>query len=463
MTRPTEVVIGIDVGTTSMKARAYSLDGEIVGHAHHPTEWSIDKDGRAQIDIDVLADTAMQVMAASVPSQHSHGSVVGIGITGMAETGVLIDSRSRPVMPAIAWYDERGKLELEELAPHLSKTFSATTGLAFKAECSFSKLLWRHRSGEEIPTGAHWLNALEYIAFRLTGRMATEPSLASRTGFMNQSSATPWNETLELVGATESLIPETLNAGHSLGNVLESAPRSLRGAAVTIAGHDHLVGAVGAGAFGVDDLYNSCGTADVMLRSVPRTLTNQERAALVTDGLSAGRHVLPHTTAILGATRSGLVLGRILSMLGFSDRESRQAIADSWTPSTTDASEVAVVEPPAWTNELVITLRSDVDPNDVWNAAMNYTLAATKELLASMEQVVGPHKAAVAAGGWAQLDGVFRGKSSIISDLRRFSGEEPGALGAAALASIAAQQNQVPLAAAVAARFESLTPKELVS
>jgi sugar (pentulose or hexulose) kinase len=463
MSGSTHMVIGIDVGTTSMKAHTFTLDGAIVGRASMPTLWEVERNGEAQIDIDLLADMAIRVMADAVPDSHAHGSVVGIGITGMAETGVLVDSRNRPVMPALAWYDERGKDELSTLPESFAEDFRSHTGLAFKAECSFAKLLWRSCQGNPIPKGGRWLNALEYIAYRLTGIPITEPSLASRTGLLDQSTSTPWLPALERIGGSERLLPELVNAGSSAGIVLETAPRALRGAVVTVAGHDHLVGAVGAGAYGSDDLYDSCGTADVILRSISRVLTDSERATLVSRGLSAGRHVVPHATAVLGATRSGLVLGRVLSMLGAQDREARRRIADAWTPDVPVTSEVTVSEPPAWTNEVTISLRSDVAPADVWAAAMAYVLGATSRLVHAVDDIAGSYKAAVAAGGWARVDGVLRGKATVMPGLTRFDGEEPGARGAAALATLAAHYNQVPLVADLASSFAARSHKELVS
>ena len=463
MSGATQIVIGIDVGTTSIKAHSFTLDGAIVGRASLPTLWDVERNGEAQIDIDLLADTAIRVMADAVPDSHAHGSVVGIGITGMAETGVLVDARNRPVMPAMAWYDERGRDDLRTLPESFADDFRAHTGLAYKAECSFAKLLWRSRQGATVPEGGRWVNALEYIAYRLTGRTITEPSLASRTGLLDQTTSTPWLPALEHIGGTDRLLPELVTAGTSVGIVLEAAPRALRGAVVTVAGHDHLVGAVGAGAFGSDDLYDSCGTADVILRSVSRVLTNAERATLVGRGLSAGRHVVPHATAVLGATRSGLVLGRVLSMLGAQDRDARRAIADDWNPAAPVTSEVTVTEPPAWTNEVTISLRSDVAPAEVWAAAMDYVLTATSGLVHAVDDIAGPYKAAVAAGGWARIDGVLRGKATVMPGLTRFDGEEPGARGAAALAALAADHPHVPLAADLAASFASPSHKELVS
>ncbi len=460
MNQSADIAIGIDVGTTSMKAHAFTLDGEIVGRASLPTPWNVLGNGETQIDIDVLADTAIQVMAESVPGSHSHGSVIGVGITGMAETGVLVDSRHRPLMSAVAWFDERGKYELQELACEFAADFIAHTGLAFKAESSFSKLLWRKQFGEDIPSGARWLNALEYIAYRLTGTSVTEPSLASRTGLLDQETGDPWAPALDYIGAHVNLIPELHLAGTSIGQVLEFAPAALRGAEVTVAGHDHLVGAIGAGAVGANDLYNSCGTADVVLRSVERVLTNDERTVIVTRGLSAGRHVIPGATAILGATRSGLVLGRVLDMLGANTREARRAIADAWDPK--NESEVLVSEPSAWANEVTISLRGDVSPANVWSSAMAYVLGTTSELVHAVDEIVGPYRTATAAGGWANIDGVFRGKSQVMPGLYRFAGEEPGSRGAAALAAWAAHQSNVPLTANLAATYSTPSRKEFV-
>ena len=325
---PREVVIGVDVGTTTTKAVAIDSSGAVVGSASSVTTWDIGISGEVQTDIDRLTDAVTGVLVETAHSVGEGTKVTGIGITGMAEVGVVVSPAGEALTAAMAWYDQRGAEELAALPQAFRDEFISVTGLAAKAECSFAKLLWLGSHGGPSLAGKQWLNALEYIAFRLTGVRASEPSLASRTGLLDQGSIGPWAATLDLIGASDSFIPELVSAGTSLGPVLASAPAALRGAAVTVAGHDHLVGSVGAGAIGGDDLFDSCGTADVILRTVPRTLSNADRSHLVGRGLSAGRHVLAGSTAILGATRSGLVLGRIMSMLGADDRAARQELAD---------------------------------------------------------------------------------------------------------------------------------------
>lgn len=454
-----DVVVGIDVGTTSIKASAIDLDGTVVGSAQAPTTWHVGERGEVQIDMDVMADAAITVMADAAQDVTGAVRVLGIGITGLAETGVVVDGDGRAVTPAIAWYDQRGAEELAALPADFRSELSAVTGLAAKAECSLSKLLWLQAHGYPELGRLRWLNALEYIGFRLTGVQATEPSLASRTALLDQGAVAPWTEALDLIGATPAFLPEFAYAGTSIGAVGSSEPEILRGAAVTVTGHDHLVNSVGAGALGGDDLFDSCGTADVILRTVPRTLTNTERADLVALGLSAGRHVLPGSTAILGATRSGLVLGRILSMLGADTRDDRQRIADSWTPGDPRPTTVIVSEPGGWTNEVTVRLLDDASPEHVWAAAMAYVLDETAQLVSSINDLAGPYQYAVAAGGWARVEGVFRAKAHVMPGLVVSDVEQAGARGAAMFAAQAAGITQGALVHDLA---RHATTKELV-
>ena len=443
------VFIGVDVGTTTTKAVALDSTGSLVGSDSQATQWIIGVNGEVEIDIDRLVDTVIEVLVRTAVSAGAGTRVAGIGITGMAEVGVVVTPDGHAATLAMAWYDQRGADELAALPQFFLDEFTAVTGLAAKAECSFAKLLWLRANGGPVLAGMQWLNALEFIAFRLTGVRASEPSLASRTGLLDQATVAPWAGALDLLGADADFIPRLVNAGTSLGPVQPSAPLELRGAAVTVAGHDHLVGSVGAGAVGGDDLFDSCGTADVILRTVPRTLSNADRSNLVGRGLSAGRHVLPGSTAILGATRSGLVLGRIMSMVGAEDRGARQQLADTWRPDREPSGRVIVSEPPGWTNEVTVRLRDDAMPTDVWGAATEYVLAQTAELLKAVAEVAGPYQTAIAAGGWAQVKGVYRAKAQIMPGLAVSDIEFPGATGAAMFAAQAAGVVSGPLTSSV--------------
>jgi hypothetical protein len=192
------------------------------------------------------------------------------------------------------------------------------------------------------------------------------------------------------------------------------------------------------GAVGVDELFNSSGTADVIARSLPGVLPDDDRELLVRAGLSAGAHVLPGTTLVLGGVRGGLLLRRILGSLGTTgslerERLDRAALDVHELPP---GLEVSGAGPTG--DDVVLRLRDDVTPAHVWAAATRYTAAETGALVATIESIVGPHRRAVASGGWTRMESVRAAKRSVIEHLEFSDLREPGVVGAALLAAKAA-------------------------
>ena len=109
----TDLLLGIDVGTSACKAAVVDADGAERAHGQAPTPWRKVPTG-AEIDPDALLDAALEA-ASDALAAAPEGRVRGIGVTGMAETGVLLDGRGEPLAPAIAWHDARGGAEAAAL------------------------------------------------------------------------------------------------------------------------------------------------------------------------------------------------------------------------------------------------------------------------------------------------------------------------------------------------------------
>ena len=418
-----------------MKAAAFALDGRSLGEASVETPWDVGAGGETDMDVERLTRDFIGLVAELVETTGT--KPIGIGITGMAETGVVVDEHGAARHRAFAWFDQRGAAELDDVPPNIRDAFAGTTGLALKAECSLSKLLWLQAQGFTVNTGDVWLNAQEFLGFRLTGTRATEPSLASRTALWDQDGR-PWTQALDLIGASEDFIPPFVAAGTSLGVVGDGWPESMQGAVVTVTGHDHLVAAIGSGAVGSNQLFNSCGTADVLVRSVPWVIDADSRAQLVAGGLSVGRHALGGYTAVLGATRFGLVMERVMAMLGVRDHAQRARLVDAWRNEGSGNDVVSVSEPGGWVNEVRVSLHDACTPDQVVAAAIDYGIHSMRGCVETMTSVTGPSDHVIAGGGWAQLDGVLRAKGSLLADLSRSTVTQPGVRGAAAFAGIAA-------------------------
>jgi sugar (pentulose or hexulose) kinase len=440
-----EVTVGLDIGTTRSKALVRDLSDRQAALVEAATPWTTGDEGTETGAEAVLAlavgllDRALQAAERRV----GRVRVLGVGVTGIGESGVLLDAAGEPCAPVIAWFDRRGAREVQQLA-RLAEEFPRRTGLPWDCQASIAKLLWLQSRGVALTPGHRWSSLPEWVVHRLGGCLVREPSLASRTGLVDQATGGVWHEGVSAAGLPGTLLPPPVAAGEDVGALrFAGLPAALQGVALTVAGHDHPVAAIGVGAVGPDDLLNSSGTADVVARSLPGVLDDDRRELLVRSGLSAGAHVLPGRTLLLGGVRGGLLLRRVLGALGADepphrDHLDRDASAVGALPQGLEVSGAGRTG-----DDVVLRIRDGVTPADIWAAATRYTAAEARTLIETINAVVGPHGRAIACGGWTRMDSVRAAKLSAIARLEFSTVREPGVLGAALLAGQAAQVDQV--------------------
>ena len=453
MTVSTDVVLGIDIGTTSSKAVARSASRDGTPYVEQPTPWRTRGGGQTEIDPYRLVDVAVDLIGRAVRAAESRWGPIrvrGIGVTGLAESGVLLDAAGRPAAPVIAWFDHRGGDELEQLgrdAPGFAARFERTTGLRWSSQASLAKLLWLRASGHRPGPGSTWLSVPEWIVFALGGDPVREPSLASRTGLIDQGTGEIWPDALAAAGLPARILPGERPAGVRAGYLRHDGVVSgAAGAVLTVAGHDHPVAAIGVGAVEADELFNSSGTADVLARSIPETLDEAQRQQVVSAGWSIGRHVLPGTSLLLAGVSGGLLLRRVLAALGAESGQARAALDQASLGVGDLPAGLSVTGDGRTQDDVVIRIQDGATPATVWTAAVRYTAAQTRFLLDDLEKVVGPHRRAVAAGGWTQMASVRAAKAAAIDAMSFSPIVQPGVTGAALLAAFALDGEGLPLA-----------------
>ena len=207
------VVIGIDIGTTSAKAVARSTSHRGAPYVEQRTPWQTGGCGQTEIDPYRLVSVAVDLIGRAVRAAESAWGPVrvrSVGVTGLAESGVLLDAAGRPSAPVIAWFDHRGGSEIEQLgreAPGFAATFERTTGLRWSSQASIAKLLWLRASGYPAGQASTWLSVPEWIVFALGGDPVREPSLASRTGLIDQGTGEVWPDALAAAGLSARILP----------------------------------------------------------------------------------------------------------------------------------------------------------------------------------------------------------------------------------------------------------------
>jgi len=435
-----ELVVGIDAGTTRVKALAVDLSGAVLAEAAVPTPW-IRSGAEAHMDPDQLIARVHEVLAGllQAPAWPSDGRVIGIGVTSMAEAGVLVGPSGDAVAPAIAFHDPRGRSDLIKQAID-RETFHGHVGMRLNNKPSVAKILWLQENVATAESATTYLSIAEWIVYRLGGEQVSEISLVSRTGLFDVVERVPWQATLDLVG---NLLPGPVTiAGDSCGNAID-VPEPVRGAALTATGMDHQSAAFACGAATTGALFDSMGTAEALLRFAPGPLPREELVRLAERDVAVLWSVIPNHVCVLGALVTGLSLERIRQLLGVETFEQRADLAQRALDAQTGGLQLTEV---GHTGLSISGVDDDATPAGLWRAGVTHLVDLGQELLQFMEAASAPRQRTVLAGGWVHDAMVVQAKRDAIGEFEVSEVNEAGALGAAMFGAIAAGVMRRPAA-----------------
>ena len=427
-----EILIGVDIGTSRLKAVATDLQLKILAEYAEPTPWR-HQSNLSDIDMLKLANTVIGV--ASKTADIAGGKVLAIGLTGFSETGVLIDADGTPLSMGLAWHDPRGLVEpiLNELGDF---EFRARAGALVNEIASITKTLWLNKNYPETRKAKHFLSTPEWVAYSLGAEPVNEFSLVSRTGFFDVAARQPWEEAISVVGGGKDFLARLVAAGQSVGLVNNSAPQNLRGAIITIAGHDHMVAAYHCGAVSEGSLFDSMGTAEALLQTFKDPITRDGVAELASANIGLSCSVLPEHFTLLGAMPTGLTLERVCSLLGITTQDEKIALGIAAQRPDTITSSIKVVND--YHGLSINNLDDDASPAALFRAAVEHLIDDSATMISLMEKYTGKAKSITIAGGWIRNPAIAAAKTKQFGSYRVSDTAEAGATGAAEFAGIAA-------------------------
>lgn len=295
------VVLGIDVGSTNAKATVVDVAGDRV------VELADASARLPQGSADAMVGSVRALMARVLDSAASHGlsPVEHIGITSMAESGALVGADGRPIGALVRW-DARRDVSLPAGLDPME--LHALTGVPATPKLPLGT--WARLVRERDTSGLRWGFVSDLVAHSLTGRLATDHTLAGRSGayaLPAPAAALPpgWDPALlEAFGVPRSLPPEVLAPGEPVGTLAAPMRGAAAGATVWIAGHDHAVVAWLAGLRQPGAVVHSAGTTEAVLALAERDSPVDRRAAGM-QGLSVVRSVTGEYEGVLAGSPAG--------------------------------------------------------------------------------------------------------------------------------------------------------------
>jgi xylulokinase len=251
-------LVGLDVGTTGVKALAVSPDGEVLARAEEDYALATPRPGWAEQDPEDWWRAGKTALA-----NLGVGDIAGIGLSGQMHGLVVLDGDERVLRPAILWNDQRTAVECAEIEERIGlDRLVELTGNRALPGFTAPKLLWLRRHEPDVYERIeHVLLPKDYVRLRLTGERATDVADASGT-LLFDVAGRRWSDQM----AAELELPLEM-----LPRVLESPEVSADNDGIPVAAGagDQAAGALGVGVVGPGPLSVVLGTSGVVFAALP--------------------------------------------------------------------------------------------------------------------------------------------------------------------------------------------------
>jgi xylulokinase len=258
-------LVGLDVGTTGVKALALSPDGAVLARAEVAYELSMPQPGWAEQDPEDWWRAAEQALDAL------GGRPSAIGLSGQMHGLVVLDEQDRVLRPAILWNDQRTEAECVEIEQRvgLARLIELTGNRALTGFTA-PKLLWlRRHEPATFARIAHVLLPKDYVRLRLTGEHATDVADASGTLLFDVAGRRWSHEMLDALELDESWLPHALESPDVSGATAGGIP-------VAGGAGDQAAAALGVGVDGPGPVSVVLGTSGVVFSALPAFAADAE-------------------------------------------------------------------------------------------------------------------------------------------------------------------------------------------
>src|SRR5580658_217846 len=291
--RERETFLGLDIGTSSVKALLVDADQRVVAEASTPLSvsrphplWSEQDPG------DWVEGVEAAVAAIRRQAATEFATLAGIGLSGQMHGATLLDDHDKPLRPAILWNDGRSFAECAELKRRVPDLEERTGNLAMPGFTA-PKMLWVAAHEPEIAKATRRvLLPKDYVRLRLSGEAVSEMSDASGTLWLDVGRRRWDGDLLAATGLTQTAMPRLVEGSEVSAVLLPEIANTwgLEGRKIPIAGGggDNAASAIGVGATAPGAGFVSLGTSGVIFSVTDRFVSLPERT------LHAFCHALPH-------------------------------------------------------------------------------------------------------------------------------------------------------------------------
>ena len=438
-------VVGLDVGSQSIKGCLLDPAGDVVAVANSPCAMAYAANGWAEQDpAEWRRGVAAVIGGLLRKAAVDGGSVSHLGVASQVDGVVPVDRELQPRRHAITWLDRRATAQADALRDRVgADEVFAVTGLNLDASHTAPKMMWLRDHDPEVYRGARWLMPVSgYMLGWLTGAVAQDPANASST-MLYDIVAGDWSQPLaDAAGLDLALFPEIAPAGRVGGTLTRATAADLGlspDCAVVVGTGDEHAAAVGAGALGPGIIVDIVGTAEPVGAVADEPVFDPRRLVETHAHAVDGRLLVENPGFVSGGSVMWLArtLGRTQpELIGLAEQAPAGADGALFLPALSGATA------PRWNEHMrgaFAGLSMSHGPANLARAVLEGAAFALRDIVDRLGALgLGDGEVRVVGGGarsglWLQIKADVTGRA-----MRPVRVEEPTALGAALLAGVAA-------------------------
>jgi xylulokinase len=271
-----DYLVGIDLGSTNLKAVIYDTAGNAAAAASRPTEQFHPDAAHPEWTVwrpEQIWGGVADLLREAVARLDDPRAIRGVAVTGMGMDGLPLAADGTWLYPLISWHCPRTEPQyrwwLEHVGPARQFAVGGNQLWVFNTAL---RLLWMREHEPEILRRAEkWLLIEDFLNFMLCGSQTTDYSMASTTLLFDQRRRTWSDELLAVSGIERRLLCDPLPSGTVLGEVHAAAAAATglpQGTPVVLGGHDYCCGALPAGAFRPGVVLDVLGTWEMVVTAL---------------------------------------------------------------------------------------------------------------------------------------------------------------------------------------------------
>ncbi|WP_440894734.1 gluconokinase [Amphibacillus sp. Q70] len=268
-----ELVIGLDIGTTSVKAIVFTLTGKLIAEAEELITTNYPKPSWAEQDPKEIEQASIQALRnVVIKAKVEDDEVLTVGMSAAMHSLICLDRKMEPLSPMMIWSDKRSSQIAEKWLAENGERMYLKTGTPIHPMTPLLKLIWlKEEQAQAYLKANYFMSMKEYLIHRWFGKRVVDYSMASATGFFNVNDL-KWEESaLKLAGVREEQLSKIVPPTEILTGLNEDIAKQIKlspGTPFVIGAADGQLANLGSGAIKPGEVNISVGTSGAIRQFV---------------------------------------------------------------------------------------------------------------------------------------------------------------------------------------------------